>query len=188
MTKILYEVGYEFQIYDLILLAPLGLLIYSILFPKILPWYYSHFRLRGAKIWMQNNPNKTITDFAKSKKFRHSRNTFMIISILLFLLCAKKEIDEFKSILIPYKNGNYKIVNGYVENFNLSTDKKKSWIEYEKFTLNKVNFNYTNCSTILGYSHTRSNGGVIRKNGQHLKIGYIPYHGSSVIVLIEELN
>ena len=39
---------------------------------------------------------------------------------------------------------------------------------------------------MIGYHNTKSHGGVIRDNGQYLKIGYIQYNNENIIVYIEE--
>lgn len=91
----------------------------------------------------------------------------------LFTISLISEAYMYRKTVGAYKQGDYQIVEGYVENFDI----------------NGVSFSYSDYSVGPGYNNTKSHGGVITGDGQHLKIGYIYYdeiHGN-IIVYIEEL-
>lgn len=96
------------------------------------------------------------------------------------------QLDMYNKIVGEYKKGNYKIVEGYVENFEMIPDGEQ---EYEHFTIDNVPFSYSDFTVQQGYNKTKDHGGVITGNGQHLKIGYVYYDTTygNVIVYIEEL-
>ena len=96
----------------------------------------------------------------------------------------------YNKIVKSYEQGNYQIVEGYVENFDPMPYGGR---KYESFDINGVSFSYSNFSTQMGYRNAKSHGGVITGNRQHLKIGYVYYNpawdsGSNAIVYIEELD
>ena len=85
-----------------------------------------------------------------------------------------------------YIQGNYDIVEGTVENFKpMQIDKKAA---YETFSVNGTNFRYAMLDYNIGYQKVKSLGGVIKKNGQQLKIGYVVIGGERRIVYIEQIE
>ena len=92
-------------------------------------------------------------------------------------------IDMYKKTVIPYRNGDYQIVEGYVENFD---SMPHGGHKYETFEINGVKFGYSDYTSMIGYHNTKSHGGVITRNGQYFKIGYVNYNHENVIVYIEE--
>lgn len=77
-----------------------------------------------------------------------------------------------KNLYRPYKKGKYKIIEGEVENLYLV--KKLYSNDYDYFNINNIEFFY-HCTGFLGhYGRRACDGGFIRKNGQHIKIHYIP--------------
>ncbi len=89
------------------------------------------------------------------------------------------------SPIIHYYSGDYKIVEGYVENF---VPCPFSGHAMETFSINGVEFSYADHVIQLGYRKTYHHGGYIRGNGQHLKIGYVDYSGDNAIIYIEDLS
>ena len=59
----------------------------------------------------------------------------------------------------------------------------------ETFEINGVKFSYSDYIVHPGYNNTKSHGGVIKENGQHLKIGYVYLNETygNIIVYIEQL-
>ena len=57
----------------------------------------------------------------------------------------------------------------------------------EHFEINGVFFEYTNFELTNGYNVPACYGGVVKENGQYLKIKYIDNLGYNVILYIEEL-
>ncbi len=103
---------------------------------------------------------------------------FGIVSICIL-------IDMYRKTVIAYKNGNYQTVEGYVENFD---PMPYGGHKDETFEINGVKFGYSDYTIMTGYHNTKSHGGVIRDNGQYLKIGYVHYGNENIIVYIEEYS
>ena len=90
--------------------------------------------------------------------------------------------QQYEAIVVAYQNGDYETVEGPVEDFS-----PRMLMEHgsETFTVDGVTFD---CPTVreYGYDKTYGEGGVIRRNGQVVRIGYVTYKGEHVIVLIQE--
>ena len=96
-------------------------------------------------------------------------------------------LEMHRTVIIPYANGEYEIVEGYVHNFIPMPPEGKS---FEMFDIGDIHFEYSDTVVSVGYNKTKPNGGVIRGNGQYLKVGYVYYNESygNIIVYIEELT
>lgn len=107
---------------------------------------------------------------------------FFITAVFIFVCSI--EYHAYKNIISAYKEGKYNTTEGYVENFIPGSYRDG---EKESFDVNGVHFEYSDYENTQGYNVTRSHGGVIRKEGQYLKIGYIYDTGTckNVIVRIE---
>ena len=89
------------------------------------------------------------------------------------------------AVIGTYRSGEYKTVEGYVENFH---PMPRTGHDTESFLIDGVWFQYSDFELRAGYHNAASRGGVITGNGQHLKIGYTEYGNyGNVIVYIEEL-
>ena len=86
-------------------------------------------------------------------------------------------------VLNAYREGNYEVVEGYVENFKASVNDKGN----EEFEINGVAFSYTGNGMSMSYSASEENGGVISGNGQKLRIKYVRAFLSNHIVYISEI-
>ena len=104
---------------------------------------------------------------------------------LLSALTAFSTILEYEAIVGAYKDGEYQVVDGYVENFDLMPYEGH---KDESFEINSVKFSYSDYNITFGYNNAKSHGGVIKGNGQHLKIGYVVNNGENIIVYIEQLK
>ena len=60
----------------------------------------------------------------------------------------------------------------------------------ETFEINGVKFSYSDYNIHPGYNNTKSHGGVITGNGQHLKIRYVYFNEvyGNIIMYIEEIR
>ena len=79
-------------------------------------------------------------------------------------------------IIHTYKQGNYKTVEGYVENFVPASKggETNEDTEQESFDIKGVHFSYGDrFIKKFGYHLPSTQGGYIKKDGQYLRLGYI---------------
>lgn len=104
----------------------------------------------------------------------------MIISAIIFKYLSTQ------SIWNDYKNNNYQIVEGIIENYEVGTDEKLSFPD--RFSIEGTEFVVSNHpSTGYGYSLRQYDGGVLR-DGCKCAIYYVPYGFENVIMKIELLE
>ena len=85
--------------------------------------------------------------------------------------------------IYDFYTGNYKVVEGYTENFK---PRPPGGHASESFTINGVGFEYSEGIIKPGYNRSFYNGGVIKGNKQHLRIGYSnEYSEGNSIIFIE---
>ncbi len=101
-----------------------------------------------------------------------------IFLTIVFSLIVIGLIITYGEIILGYKMGEYKEVEGVVENYE-----KHPW--RETFTVNNVKFKTEGAAITWGYVWQNGKS-VITGDGQHLKIRYIPR--SKTIVYIEQLK
>lgn len=100
-----------------------------------------------------------------------------VFLIIIFLLLMIGLIIAYGDVILSYKLGKYREVEGVVENY-------EKHIKTETFTVNNVKFETG--SAVLSWGYIWQNGeSVINGNGQYLRIRYIP--GTNSIVYIEEI-
>ena len=106
----------------------------------------------------------------------------IIIFVCIFFVC--RQADFYKTVTLPYREGQYETVEGYVENFD---PMPYGGHDTESFDIDGVHFEY---SVGGAYSCYNSSVGVITGNGQHLRIRYIYYGPENMrcILYIEELG
>lgn len=106
----------------------------------------------------------------------------ILIGITAFLCILFNYINEYKNVFLEYKNGNYKVVEGYVTDLKvayfLDSGSDNFKINNQKFDLG-IDFG-------VGYKRGAAYGGAINKNGLYLKIKYISYKNSQRIMSIEK--
>lgn len=172
MGTVLYEVHYQFELYNLI---PIVMLIFIFFFPKMI-----------EKSTLQQG--QEMTQIAK-----YFVRIFCICAGVFIGLCSliliTSEISMYSKIVGAYKRGEYEVVEGYVENFDPMPYTGHS---YESFEINGIYFSYSDYVIQQGYHNSKSHGGVISGDGQYLKIGYVQQHffskDDNIIVYIEELS
>lgn len=125
-------------------------------------------------------------------EFLSSKIVVRATGVIALIICALVLADfcyGYVTIVNAYKNGNYQTIEGKVENFvpaSLGGETTEDE-ELESFNIRRQEFAYGNSFiTKFGYHKTSAHGGYIHKNGQRLKIGYIPTEKGNVIVRIEE--
>ena len=165
MNNILYEATFKF---DLFLLIPVVMMIFILFFPKILK--------------ATSEEKYTQVSYKVVKIFCACAFSFVLIFTSIVSL---SQIDMYKNVVGAYKTGDYEIIEGYVQNFIPMPYEGHS---DESFEINGVKFAYSNYSIQSGYNNAKSHGGVIKGDGQHLKIGYVSYNNENIIVYIEQLE
>ena len=165
MSNVLFEAAFCF---DFMRFIPVYMTIFFLFFPKI---------------------------YKNSQKGKYTMKTYKILKIfcvcvagfmfLLSILTVFSTALEYETIVGAYKDGEYQVVEGYVEKFDLMPYEGH---KDESFEINSVKFSYSDYNITFGYNNTKSHGGVIKGNGQHLKIGYIDVNGENIIVYIEQLE
>ena len=111
----------------------------------------------------------------------------MIYVIVLFILGLSELLDvsnlvsKYGEIVLGYKRGEYREVEGIVEDY---TDYKNN----DTFTVNGVNFQISSVFYTWEYTYWKGKN-VITGDGQHLKIRYIPSsYGSNSIAFYLEIK
>lgn len=168
MNTVLYEATSKFDFS--ILSIPLILILFMSVFPFIIKKSYE-----GKDI-------KFNMEFVKS--FCLVGIVFAVVFSLVVLII---QANMYNKTVVAYSKGEYQIVEGYVENFNPMPYEGHA---RESFEINGVVFEYSDYKIQPGYNNTKSHGGVIKENGQHLKIGYVylnETHGN-IIVYIEQIS
>ncbi len=163
---VLYEFGFKF---DFVFLVPVIMLIFITFFPLIWRKFSMNYR---------NQMNMELV-----KIFCGCAASFVtIISIIVTI----SMIYQYKNISDKYNNGDYLTVDGLVENF---VPMPYSGHSDETFDINGVNFAYSDFDlSQTGYNISKSHGGVITGNGQHLYIRYIINDGTNCILYIKQVS
>ncbi len=123
-------------------------------------------------------------------KKRGDTSTFVLLGVYLVLVAAVAVltyvtgIQNYNQVIGAYKKGNYHTVEGIVENYEPMPYEGHA---QESFTINGVEFSYSDYTFMQGYHNAASHGGVITHNGQHLKLRYVTNESNeNIIVYIEE--
>ncbi len=163
MRNVLYEATFKF---DLVFLIPVVMMIFIAVFPII---------------WKKSWEGKyTIINYKAVKVFC---TCCFIFALLFSVIFSLSQSHMYKETVVAYINGDYEIIEGYVQDFIPYVQGRD-----ESFTINNVSFSYSDYDIQQGYNNTKSHGGVITGNGQHLRIGYVNYNCKNIIVYIEEIS
>lgn len=81
-----------------------------------------------------------------------------------------------------FENKEYKIVEGKIEDFHPMPNNGH---ELESFTVNDVNFEYSDYRYDGGFNNTATHGGPIKHNGQLVRLSYYTVGESNRILKIE---
>lgn len=154
-----------FNIQFIWLLIPFVMLAFGLCFTKILKFYEGF-----SKIVIP---------------IRHRKWIIMIWSSFVAVFCVITIFavaNGYYNIVVPYQKGDYKVIEGKVENYNPMPYEGH---KLESFEVNGIQFEYSDFTVSFGYHHAASHGGVISKNGMNVKIGYVEYNHKNEIVQIE---
>ena len=105
-------------------------------------------------------------------------NIFMVVTVIALIISVK----GYAGTVIQYKRGNYIEIEGVVEEYHFTSTGR---FPVETFMLDGVDFKCPD--GVWGYRPSWGNGGVVRGNGQHLRIRYISNKNEKVIVYIEQV-
>ena len=116
---------------------------------------------------------------------------FKLLAAVCLVICAIAALRfcfGYVQVIQAYKQGNYKSVEGYVENFipASSGGEDQEDMEEESFDIKGVHFPMVINLLRSLVTQTIDTGGYIKKDGQYLKIGYISTEKGYVIVKIQE--
>ena len=167
MSNVLYEATSKFDFS--ILTIPIVMIIFMLIFPWIM------------KISYESKDKKLNVKFVKL--FCLCGVAFVTFLSAVVLIA---QLNMYNKTVGAYSRGEYQIVEGYVENFDPMPYEGHA---NETFEINGVKFSYSDYNIHPGYNNTKSHGGVIKENGQHLKIGYVYLNKAygNIIVYIEHL-
>ena len=127
----------------------------------------------------------------KKKKKGFTNNFFKAAGFIVFIFTAVITLNTllgyFSFPAYLHKPEDCFNVEGYVENFHAAPF---SGHDSDRFEINGVYFEYGGEIGTQGYNKTAAHGGIIRKNGQHLKIYYIenPQEDKNIILYIAEIT
>ena len=171
MTNVLYEISPDFSYRFLIIPSIIALLLL----------FYFPFCIKHRF----ERKNMELT--TRIKLFYAGAILFGILSDMAITAGYYALIRaEYDRTVVPYYNGEYEMVEGFVENFDSKSDVDGN---REGFEIGGVKFFYQDDPFQIGYHTTKDNNGVITGDGQHLRIRYI-YLGKNygnIILYIEEL-
>lgn len=110
-------------------------------------------------------------EFKKPTLLRCFVTALFVLPVVFFLLhvfyLSMQEAYELKDLL---ENGKVYEVEGYVENYHRPPI---TGHDQERFDINGIHFEYSDFTIMNGYHRSASWGGVVKKNGQRLKIKYV---------------
>jgi hypothetical protein len=135
--------------------------------------------------------SKCLYSYLKEQKCNNGKNFSNLIGLFVFgalvIFCLIISILYTIIPIYAYHTGNYAIVEGKVENF---VSMPPGGHEEESFSIKGIKFSYSDYGITMGYRKTEYFGGVIKGNGQNLKIFYLPSTGNNyednTIIYIEE--
>lgn len=123
--------------------------------------------------------------FAKKPFFK----LLAAVCLTICVIAALRFTFGYMQIIHTYKKGDFKSVEGYVENFVPASmgGEDTEDTEEESFDIKGVHFSYGDrFIKKFGYHRPSTQGGYIKKDGQYIKLGYIDTDNGNVIVKIEE--
>ncbi len=107
-------------------------------------------------------------------------------AICLFVLSTVAHIVDYQEKKDVLDNNQVLVVEGIVENYHAMPIEGH---DVEHFEIGGIYFEYTNFEVLNGYNTPACYGGVIKENGQCLKIKYIEDDiGNNIILYIEEIE
>jgi hypothetical protein len=108
----------------------------------------------------------------------------VIVLSLIQLWFAATQVLRYKDIVGAYQNGKYLTVSGEVQEYTPPVSRLNT---YEQFYVNEIEFSYGGgfARDYFGYDQTALDRGAITRSGIFVRIRYIPYNGSNIIVRLD---
>ena len=104
------------------------------------------------------------------------------IMLIVFIVGIPKILKEEKNLKQIIKTQSYKQVTGQVENYKIT---RSANTEYESFSVDSVQFKYSDTFEIEGFHQTALNGGPIDHNELHVRAYYINRDNMNVILKLD---
>ena len=173
MGNVLYELNFN----CLESLALINSLVVGVGFFFVFKWY--PFQNPG----IDKKDAKGYIGYVVSKWIGWIVGTF---AICLFILLTVSHVIDYQEKREILDNNQTVVIEGIVEEYH---PMPLSGHDSEHFKINGIYFEYTNFEVVNGYNTPACYGGVIKENGQHLKIKYIEDDvGNNIILYIEEVE
>ncbi len=103
------------------------------------------------------------------------------------------QLKEYRELKTAIENGYSQSVTGKVQNFQPLAEEDSEGVE--SFDIGEVHFEYSPDLISAGYNSPQYDGGVIKGDGQYLKVKYVTYQYDdedlgeiNVIVQIDEIS
>lgn len=109
---------------------------------------------------------------------------YSLAGLLVLTLMLYSYIDSYQNIYLPYKHGEYIEVEGYVSELKTAYFMDKGG---DSFKINEKAFSYGTLFDV-GYQKLAANGGMINKEGLHVKVRYVEYDKELHIMYLQLLN
>lgn len=109
---------------------------------------------------------------------------FALIMLITMLINIPKIISQERLVKGCIYNNECNQIEGNVEKFNINTINGNN---IESFYIGDIRFEYSDNVNFYGYNKTSLNDGLIRGDGQSIRISYIEIDGVNVILKIEEI-
>lgn len=107
-------------------------------------------------------------------------------AISLFVLLTIAHVVDYREKREILNNNHAIVVEGIVEKYHAQP---RTGHDTEHFEINGIYFEYSSGELINGYNTPACYGGVIKENGQYLKIKYLKDDiGNNIILYIEEIE
>ena len=108
---------------------------------------------------------------------------FLFLAFSIFSLQAYIDTKSFFRVKSVIEDKNYKSISGNITNF---TPMPYSGHSFESFDVDNISFKYSDYSgTNYFFKQTKSHGGPILGNGQHVKINYISIYYTDCLPFVQ---
>lgn len=106
----------------------------------------------------------------------------LCVICIVFLITLSNTFLDYSNVKKIYNDGKFTIIEGKVEDFiPMKLDGHSS----ESFSVNGVKFSYNRSAPTNGYHLTKVDGGYIKENDQEIRIHYVNYNGTNLILKLE---